>query len=84
MVAVCDEELLGLTFCEGDLHLSVNETFFKGDPAGDVEVKAALLNATIANLVGNESVNCGIDSGIIDRDQVITIDGVPHAQMIIL
>jgi hypothetical protein len=84
MVAVCDAELLGLTFCEGDLHLSVHESFFKGDRAGEEEVKAALLNATIANLVGKESVNCGIESGIIDKDQVITIDGVPHAQMVTL
>jgi hypothetical protein len=84
MVAVCDDELLGLTFCEGNLHLSVNEMFFKGDPAGENEVKAALLDATIANLVGNKSVNCGIESGIIDKDQVIMIDGVPHAQMVVL
>ncbi len=84
MVAVCDAELLGLTFCEGDLHLSVHESFFKGDRADRDEVEAALLKATIANLVGIESVNCGIESGIIDKDQVIMIDGVPHAQMITL
>lgn len=84
MVAVCDGELLGLTFCEGDLHLSVHEMFFKGDYVGEDEVKAALSNATIANLVGNKSVNCGIESGVIDKDQVIMIDGVPHAQMVTL
>ena len=83
LVAVCDSDLLGRTFQEGDLHLSVSEDFFKGQPAAEHEVKKALLGATIANLVGKRSVSCGIASGIIDEDCVITIEGVPHAQMVL-
>jgi hypothetical protein len=83
LVAVCDSELIGRTFCEGELHLSVNEDFYKGQPANEHEVKKALEDATIANLVGERSVTCGIDSGIVDKNCVITIDGVPHAQMVV-
>ncbi|MGZ4940673.1 MAG: DUF424 family protein, partial [Halobacteriota archaeon] len=43
-----------------------------------------LKNATIANLVGKRAVDCGIDSGIIDEEYIITIEGVPHAQMVTL
>ena len=83
LVAVCDSELIGHIFCEGELHLSVNEDFFKGRPADENEVKKALENATIANLVGEQSVTCGIDSGMVDKHCVITIDGIPHAQMVL-
>ena len=83
LVAVCDLELIGRTFREGELHLSVNEDFFKGHPADEDEVKKALEDATIANLVGEQSVACGIDSGIVDEHCVITIDGIPHAQMVL-
>ena len=83
LVAVCDSELIGRTFREGELHLSVNQDFFKGSPADEHEVKKALEDATIANLVGEQSVACGIDSGIIDEHCVITIDGIPHAQMVL-
>ena len=83
LVAVCDSELIGRTFREGELHLSVNEAFFKGSPADEHEVKKALEDATIANLVGEQSVACGIDIGIIDEHCVITIDGIPHAQMVL-
>jgi hypothetical protein len=83
LVTVCDSELIGRTFCEGDLHLSVNADFFKGQPADEIEVKKALQVATIANLVGERSVACGIDSGIVDEHSVITVDGVPHAQMVL-
>ena len=83
LVAACDLELIGRTFREGELHLSVNEDFFKGHPADEDEVKKALEDATIANLVGEQSVACGIDSGIVDEHCVITIDGIPHAQMVL-
>ena len=83
LVAVCDSELIGRTFREGEIHLSVNEDFFRGHPADEDEVKKALEDATIANLVGEQSVACGIDSGIVDEHCVITIDGIPHAQMVL-
>lgn len=84
IVAVCDSELLGRTFRQGELHLSVNEEFFKGLLASEHDVKAALRSATIANLVGKRAVDCGIASGMIDDQCVITIEGVPHAQMVVL
>ncbi len=84
IVAVCDSELLGRTFCQGELHLQVNEDFFKGLLASEHDVREALKSATIANLVGKRAVDCGIDTGIIDGDCVITIEGVPHAQMVVL
>jgi hypothetical protein len=83
LVAACDSELIGRTFCEGELHLHVNEDFFKGQPADENEVKKALEEATIANLVGKRSVTCGIDSGVVDENCVIMIGGVPHAQMVV-
>lgn len=84
IVAVCDSELLGRTLRQGELHLSVNEEFFKGLLANEHDVREALKNATIANLVGKRAVDCGIDSGIIDDECIITIEGVPHAQMVVL
>ncbi len=84
IVAVCDSELLGRTLRQGELRLSVNEEFFKGLLANEQDVREALKNATIANLVGKRAVDCGIDSGIIDDEYIITIEGVPHAQMVVL
>ena len=83
LVAACDSELIGRTFCEGELHLHVNEDFFKGQPADEHEVKKALKEATIANLIGERSVSCGIDSGVVDENCVIMIGGIPHAQMVL-
>ena len=36
---------------------------------------------TIANLVGERVVNAAIDANYIDKENIIKIDGVPHAQL---
>lgn len=82
MVAVCDTEIIGKIFREGDLVLKLEEGFYKGDEASEKEVKEALSGATIANIAGEKSVACAVDCGCIDPENVIFIKGVPHAQMV--
>jgi hypothetical protein len=41
-----------------------------------------LKHATIANLVGKRAIKCAVDNNFIDDANVISVDGVPHAQMV--
>lgn len=82
LVAVCDEDLLGETFRDGDVRLEVSEDFYGGPVSGVNEVESELVNASIANLVGEESVRVGVDAGLIDKENVLYVEGVPHAQMV--
>lgn len=82
LVAVCDEKYLGKEFSDGKAQLKVSEKFYGNTPASCQEVAAALQEATIANLVGEESVACAIGAGVIESTHVIFIADVPHAQMI--
>jgi hypothetical protein len=82
LVAVCDEKYLGREFSDDNAQLKVSEKFYGRTPATCAEVTAALQDATIANLVGEESVACAIDAGVIESGNVIFIADVPHAQMI--
>jgi len=82
MVAACDEKLLGKTFREGKLKLEVKESFYRGDSANCKELSKALKEATIANLVGETTIQCAIDCGAIDKENVIRIEKIPHAQMV--
>jgi hypothetical protein len=79
---VCDEKYLGKEFSEGNAQLKISEKFYGRTPATCAEVTAALQDATIANLVGEESVACAIDAGVIEAGNIIYIAEVPHAQMI--
>ncbi len=82
MVAVCDEDILGKEFSEGDLHLKVTKEFYGEVPADYDEVVSALGQATIANIVGKESVACAVENGFADVDAIIYIEGIPHVQII--
>jgi hypothetical protein len=82
LVAVCDEKYLGKEFSDDNAQLKVSDKFYGRTPATCAEVTAALQDATIANLVGEESVACAVDAGVIEADHIIYIAEVPHAQMI--
>ncbi len=82
VVAVCDEDILGKKFVEGNLMLKLDECFYKGEKGSSDDVKDALLCATIANIAGTRSIACAVECGCIDPDTVIYIDGIPHAQMV--
>jgi len=82
IVAVCDKDILGKRFREGELVLKLEEGFYKGDEAGEEEVKEALAIATIANVAGEKSIACAVECGCIDPSTIIRIEGIPHAQMV--
>lgn len=82
LVAACDENLLGKRFEEGKFQLYVAKEFYEGEKVSREVFKKLLSEATIANLVGKETVECAIEIGIVDPDCVIKIKGIPHAQMV--
>jgi uncharacterized protein len=82
LIGACDEDLLGKKFEEGKFQIEVKKEFYKGEKVSTKVFKKFLEEATIANLVGNETVKAAIEIGLIDPDSVIKIKGVPHAQMV--
>lgn len=82
IVAVCDKEIIGMKFHEGELTLKLEISFYKGRAASETEVKKALSCATIANIAGEKAIACAVECGCVDPDTIIFIEGIPHAQMI--
>jgi hypothetical protein len=83
MVAVTDEDCLGKEFTEGEVRLEVSKNFYGDHHADYGEVLSALKEATIANIVGNESVALAVENGFVDPNDILFVQGVPHAQMVI-
>ncbi len=83
VVAVCDSDLLGRKFEEGERQLDLSGDFYKGEEMEDKEVGDLIRNADIVNLVGPEAVKIGLQEEVITKDHVITISGIPHAQAVI-
>ena len=82
LVAVCDSDVLGKTFEEGEVTLTVTEEFYDGEEVDGEGVVDALSRATVANIVGTEAVGVAIDAGIIDEANVLAVDSTLHAQLL--
>ena len=80
VIAVCDSNLIGKKFEEKDLQLTITERFYKGEAMAEEKIITLLENAENVNIVGKESIKIGIKAGIIIKKNIITIEGIPHAQ----
>ena len=84
LLAACDEELLGRTFAEGDARLRVSEIFYCGELVTEDILRERMRSVTIMNLVGERTVSVAKESGYVSDDATITIEGVKHAQVVVL
>ncbi len=84
MVAVCDEEIVGKDFREGEFRLEIKEEFYGKEVFEEDEVKRALKQATIANISGERAVKLAVSIGIVDEKRILRVGGCPHAQMVVM
>ena len=87
VIAICDEDLLGKKFEEGKFQLDVKESFYNGEKKDASQIAELLLHektedATF-NIVGEESVNAAIKAGIVTKQGIKTIQGVPFALVLL-
>lgn len=82
VIGACDEELLGKRFTDGKFQIDVTKKFYEGERITLKTLERFLQDATIANLVGKQSVECAIRLGLVDPDCILRIKGIPHAQVV--
>ena len=81
VVAICDEDLIGKEFSEGNAKLSITERFYKGEKKSEEEIIKIMKDADNLNLVGKKTISLAIKQEIVSEKFLIKIKGVPHAQV---
>ena len=84
ILAVCDSDLAGKKFEEGKLQLDLSGGFYKGEEMEEKKILGLFKVVHVVNLVGEKAVALGIKAGIIEKDRVIKVKGIPHAQAAIV
>ncbi len=74
VLAVCDSEILGRTFEEGEVILDVNEEFYGGGTGGP-EVFSAEFTSMI--VVGRKAVAEAVRRGLVRK--TAKVSGIPYA-----
>lgn len=87
IVAICDKELLGKIFEDEKVQINVKGNFYKGKEADEEEVREIINNmiredATF-NIVGKNSVKIALEEGIISKEGIKEIQGVPVALVLL-
>ncbi len=80
LLAAADSDLIGKTLKQGKIHLNVDRSFYFGVESNEEFFVNSLRMCTIANLVGERVVDLAKREGLIDEENVLTIDGIPYAQ----
>ncbi|MDD1701431.1 MAG: DUF424 domain-containing protein [Methanoregula sp.] len=81
VVAVCDYELLNTTITNGDLKVTIYDSFYGTTRVDEAAVVEALRKGGNINLMGERSVAIAEKMGIISRADCIMIGNVPHVQI---
>lgn len=83
VVAIADSDLIGKKFEEGKKQLDVRENFYKGKEVSKEEVlktiKMQAIEDATFNIVGKESVAAALEAGIIKKEGILKIKGIPFA-----
>ncbi len=87
IVVICDTKLIGKRFEEGKFQLDIKENFYKGEEKTEEEA-VKMINDMIKedatfNIVGEESVNTALKTGIITKEGIKKIKGVPFALVLL-
>ena len=83
LVAAADADLIGKTFREGKFKIEVGK-FYEGEVVSEEFFLDHLRLATIGNFVGRETIEAAKRGGYASDEGVLWIDGVPHAQYVVM
>lgn len=82
MLAISDASLVGKSFEEGGMTLDVSKEFYFENECNEPEAVGMLKSFSIVNAVGKEIIGLMLKEKIISKDNILTIKGVPHAQIV--
>lgn len=83
LLVITDKDLLGKKFEEGRLQLDLTKDFYKGEEKNKEEIVLLFQKARHIHLTGTEAVKAGIELDCVQPERVLTVKGVPHAQIVV-
>lgn len=83
IVAICDNDLIGKKFGEGNLQLDLSSSFYQGEEMSEKGVMESVKGCYVVNIVGEKSIKLAIKWGIVDKGNIIKIKNIPQVQAIL-
>ena len=83
LLAICDSDIIGKVFEEGEKQLDLTAEFYDGETTSKDDLDVLLKECHVINAVGKVSVGFLISKKLVEECNVLEIDSVPTAQCVI-
>jgi uncharacterized protein len=80
--AFCDKDLLDKELEDDRLKIKVTKHFYGGVLVGEKVALKIMERINVGNVIGDDIVGVAMEGGFITKENIVHIDGVPHAQFI--
>lgn len=81
IICLCDSDILGKKF-EDELHsLDISKRFYEGEVLPEDKILQLITDNIIINILGKESIAFALKHNLIKKENILTIQNVPHAQV---
>lgn len=77
MLNICDSSLVGRVLVEGDLTMNITPSYFAERVVDEQEAEQLLKNASIINMVGEETIALSVKIGVGSSKGMKKINGIP-------
>jgi hypothetical protein len=84
LLAISDSSLVGKSLEEGEISLTVSKDFYGEETCGENEIKKLIKSVTIINAIGKKIVSVLEKENLVNKKNVLYVNGVPHAQVVII
>jgi len=81
VVAMCDEELVGMILDHDGRAVNVSMSFYGGDLMAEDDITEIMKGSVNLNLMGPRTIALAIGLGLVEEKRVLYLGGVPHAQV---
>jgi len=83
VLVLCDKALSGKCYTEGEKQLDLASDFYRGEPVKDKGMLVDMMrDSNIISIAGKESIKLAMEVGILDKDHIKKIAGIPYAQIV--
>ena len=77
ILIVCDSDLIGKKFEEGNKQLDLTSEFYQGEEMSEEQLTPIIKTAYSIQFVGEESVALAVKLGIVEEEKIIKIQNIP-------
>jgi|SRR3989344_2309415 len=81
LLAIADAAIVGKEFSEKGLQISVSDSFYHEKECNEKEALKLMKEATIVNAVGNDIISLMVSNKITEKENILYIGEVAHAQI---